>query len=256
MGAYWEGFRRTTYLVMNNTIANKFNSFKATLQVVDEPEFVSVWTGKEPEDFATGIAAVRVLLTGFASKGAAQSASITGDTKALGELRTEFEKMLHILSRATFQALKKLGRTDDAEKVNLTPTDLERARALALAGMGETVLDLAEPLSVAPAGGGEPLGKKSGVTAALVAKVDDLWDRFGTAVGAPVSARAKRKSLTSQLPDDARAIEAKFAELDDLVIQFGATELGQHFVNAWFNARQVVDLGRRAAKPKTVEPVK
>ena len=37
--------------------------------------------------------------------------------------------------------------------------------------------------------------------------------------------------------------------LDDLVIQFDDTPTGSAFVDAWFNTRKVVDLGRRAAKP-------
>ncbi len=234
---------------MNNTITNKLNSFTATLNVADAEEFAPVWTGNSPEYFGEGIAEVRAMLKATASKGASQSAPITGDAEALKNLRTDFEKWLHILARATFQALTRLGRTEDAAKVDVAPTDLTRARALVLAGIGETVLDLAEPLSAAPAGGGDPQGKKSGVTAALVAKVDELWDRFGMAVGAPAGARAKRKALTGQLPQDVRAIETKFAGLDDLVIQFDGTTEGSALVDAWFNARKVVDLGRRAAKP-------
>ena len=234
---------------MNNTITNKLASFTATLNVADAEEFAPVWTGKPPEHFSEGIAEVRAMVQAAISKGASQSASITGDAEALKNLRTDFEKWLHVLARATFQTLTRLGRTEDAAKVDATPTDLSRARALALAGIGETLLDLAEPLSVAPKAGGDPPGKKSGVTAALVAKVDDLWTRFGTAVGVPAGSRAKRKALTGQLPDDVRAIEASFADLDDLVIQFGDTPTGSAFVDAWFNARKVVDLGRRAAKP-------
>ena len=49
---------------------------------------------------------------------------------------------------------------------------------------------------------------------------------------------------TEQLATEtsARAIEGKFAGLDDLVIQFGDTPEGSAFVNAWFNARKVVNL--------------
>ena len=44
-------------------------------------------------------------------------------------------------------------------------------------------------------------------------------------------------------------MENQFAELDDMIIQFRGTPEGDRFVDAWFNARRVVDLGRRAAKP-------
>jgi hypothetical protein len=117
-----------------------------------------------------------------------------------------------------------------------------------LAGIGETILNLAEPLSVSTGGQAVP-GEKFGVTADKVSAVDDLWDRYSTIVGAPVSARARRKALTDALPGKFAAVEEKFAELDDLIIQFRGTPAGDRFVDAWFNARRVVDTGRRANKP-------
>ncbi len=237
---------------MNNTIANKLSTFVTALNVADVPKYAEIWRGKSPEHFGEGLEEVRGMVKATASKAAEQSAPITGDTEALRLLRTDLEKWLHVLARATFRALTRLERTEDGAKVDVTPSDLAKARAINLAGIGETVLDLAEPLSVAPEGGGEPLGKKAGITPALVARVDKLWADYGVAVGAPASARARRKALTGQIPNDARNIEAKCAELDDLVIQFADTAAGDEFVGAWFNARKVVDLGRRAAKPAPV----
>ena len=63
-----------------------------------------------------------------------------------------------------------------------------------------------------------------------------------------------RKARTDALPGKFAAVEEMFSELDDLVAQFGTTAAGKHFVDAWFNARQVVALGRRAAKPKQPAP--
>ena len=68
-------------------------------------------------------------------------------------------------------------------------------------------------------------------------------------MGTPAGARARRKALTDQPSNDVRGIEGKFANLDGLVIQFGESATGSAFVDAWFNARKVADLGRRAAKP-------
>jgi hypothetical protein len=234
---------------MKNTITNKINSFNATLAVADQEDFQPIWSDKPPVAFGTGLAAVRPLLAALATKGARQSTSITGDAEALKNLRADFEKYLHRLARATFQTLTRLGRTEDAAKADLTPSDLQRCRAQALAGAGEIVLDLAEPLSTAPAAGGDAPGAPEGITPEMVEKVDGLWQRYSAAVGAPAGARAGRKALTDSLPRDASDLEAKFAALDDLVIQFDESPKGAEFVAAWFNARQVVDLGRRAAKP-------
>ena len=64
------------------------------------------------------------------------------------------------------------------------------------------------------------------------------------------SAGFNRKALTGQLPDDVRAVEVQFSLCDDFVPQFAmASDLGRQFNDAWFAARQILDLGRRASKP-------
>jgi hypothetical protein len=116
-----------------------------------------------------------------------------------------------------------------------------------LAGTGEVILDLAEPLTQSD-GNGPPPGEKYGVTAGRLAVVEELWTRYSMVVGAPASARAKRKALTGALSGQFAAVEEQFAELDDLILQFRGSEAGHRFVESWFNARRLTDTGRRAAK--------
>jgi hypothetical protein len=234
---------------MRDTLTTKLGSFQATLGVADRDENKAVWLNKPPLAFTEGLAAARTAVTALATVGAQQSADIGGSTDALRGLRAQFETALHPLARATFRCLKNMGRDEDVAKVNLTPSDLHNARAVALAGIGETILDLAEPLTQSNGDGQLAPGEKYGVTAARVGELEALWTRYRTVVGAPASARAKRKALTNALPGQFALVEEQFAELDDLVIQFRATEAGDRFAEAWFNARRVVDTGRRAAKP-------
>ena len=233
---------------MKDTLANKLASFNGTLAVADKDEFKPIWLNKPPPAFGNGLATARTAVQGLASTGADQSTPTTGSTDALKGLRSQFEKALHPLARATYRTLQSLGRTEDAAKADLSPTDLHNARAQALAGLGETVLELAEPLSVTDDKNNPGPGEEFGVTANKVADFDLLWERYSTAVGAPLGARARRKALTNALPGQFAAVEEKFAVLDDLVIQFRGSELGDRFVDAWFNARHVADLGHRANK--------
>jgi hypothetical protein len=225
---------------MKDTLANKLASVDAALAVADRDEFKPVWQNKAPLAFGTGLAAVRTAVTGLRTAGAEQSAPTKGATDALRTLRKEFETALHPLARATFRCLAKLGRIEDAAKADVTPSDLHNARAVALAGLGETVLDLAEPLAQGTPAPGEAFG----ITVAKIAAVNDLWERYGTAVGAPGGARSKRKAQTGELP-------GKFASVE---MQFNDTTVGKQFMDAWFNSRRVADLGKRAAKPKTDTP--
>ena len=118
---------------MNNIITNKLASFATTLNIADKEQFAPVWTRKSPELSSEGLAEVRGMLKATASKGADQSAPITGAAEARRNLRTNFEKWLHLLARATFRTLTRLARTEDAAKADVAPTDLARARALARA---------------------------------------------------------------------------------------------------------------------------
>jgi hypothetical protein len=235
---------------MKDTLANKLASFDASLAVVDRDEYKLVWQNKPPLAFGTGLAAVCTAVAGLRTAGAEQSAPTRGATDALRTLRKDFETALHPLARATFRCLTKQPQLEAAAKVDLTPTDLHNARAVALAGLGETVLEFAEPLTQGTPAPGETFG----ITVAKIGVVNDLWERYSTAVGAPGGARAKRRALTGGLPGKFAAVEAQFSELDDLVVQFNDTPLGKQFVDAWFNSRRVVDLGRRAAHPATPTP--
>ncbi len=239
---------------MKDTLSNKLVSFNGTFAVLDTPIYLPLWKDQTPLLFTEDVALARTAVAALGTAGAEQSAPTTGTAEALRLLRQTFEEKLHILARATFRFLKKAGRTEDAAKVDLTPTKLHDARGVILAGLGETVLDLAEPLTIPPAAGQPAPGEHFGINAALFAQVDDLWERYSTAVGAPIGARSRRKGQTSALPGKFAAVEEQFSGLDDLVIQFGITDLGKEFIAAWFNARQVTALGRRSAKPKETVP--
>jgi len=234
---------------MNDTLTSKLGSFQATLAVADKDESKPIWQNKPPLAFSECLLGARTAVATLAKAGADQSANIRGSTDALRGMRTQFENALHPVARASFRCLKSTGEDEAAAKVDFTPSDLRNARAIALAGIGETVLNLAEPLTKSPGNGQPASGDKYGVTAAKFAEVDQLWTDYSTAVGAPASARARRKAITDALPGQFAAMEEKFAELDDLVIQFRGSEGSDVFVEAWFNARRVVDTGRRAARP-------
>jgi hypothetical protein len=61
--------------------------------------------------------------------------------------------------------------------------------------------------------------------------------------------------LTGQLADDVRAVETQFSLCDDFLPQFAlGSDIGRQFSDAWFAARQVLDLGSPASKPNPPNP--
>ena len=234
---------------MKDTLVRKLDSFKAALAVSDEESFRPLWLDQLPVAFTEGVVAARERVAVLASQGADQTAGTSGSTDTLRDLRGRFEATLAPIARAVFRCLQSLDRLEDAARADLTPSDMRNARAQTLAGFGERILELAEPLTVAPAAGGAAPGEKFGITAASVATLDALWERFSTVIGLPAGARARRKALTGQLPSAFSRVEEEFAILDDLILQFDdRTGPGHEFVEAWFNARRVQDTGRRSAR--------
>lgn len=229
---------------MKDTLVNKLGSYQSSLGVAYKDENLPIWQTRPPLRFTEAIADAGKSVEGLASKGAIQSESIKGFTQALKVMRKQFERDLHVLARATYRCLLSLNRVEDAAKVDLTPTNLHDARAVALAGMGEVVLDLAEVLS--KAGGG---GEAYGVTDVKYASLNTQWQKYSVAVGAPITARGKRFALTHELPRDFAATENLFSELDDLIVQFRGTPEGDLFVDTWFQSRHVIDLGHGHAAP-------
>jgi hypothetical protein len=103
--------------------------------------------------------------------------------------------------------------------------------------------------AVEPLPTGTPAPAAKYFTQAQFDALDALWQQFSTAVGAPASARSNRKALTGQLPDDCPRRRSPILLVRRFLFQFAmASDLGRQFSDAWFAARQVIDLGRRAAK--------
>ena len=144
---------------------------------------------------------------------------------------------VRVCARGTTAHRNPSGPALHAAEFDFTPTDF--IRALALAGMTEPLADTGPP----------PFGDKFGITDGTIDPVDEARQKFSTAIGAPASARSRRKAMTGELPGQFAAVEEMFAGLDDLVIQYRTSDIGKQFVDAWFNSRHVDDLGRRAAKP-------
>ena len=232
---------------MKDTLANKLDSFNKTLAVVDTPQFKAVWLNNPPLAFTEGIAEAQTVVQSLTGAAALQSVSIYGSTESWQHLRSRFQHQLHLLARATYRCLTVLGQTENAAKVDFSASDLMNARAVALAGMGETVLNLAESLLVPQPNNQPPAGAKY-ISAAMVTNMDTLWQKYSTAVGAVGSPRAKRKAQTHELLGRFAAVEGIFSGLDDLVVQFNRSADGHQFVDAWFNARRVDDLSHRTTK--------
>ena len=82
-----------------------------------------------------------------------------------------------------------------------------------------------------------------GITAAAVASVNKEVEEYAGVVSAPQAGIAERKSITEQLRERFNKVEAKFAVIDDMSLQFNATAAGRALIASHKTARIVRDLG-------------
>lgn len=81
------------------------------------------------------------------------------------------------------------------------------------------------------------------MTTAAVARLKQEADEYQALIAAPADMIGGRATLTQAVRPRFRETEAKFQELDDLAHQFETTPGGRHFVDCYFQARKIKDLG-------------
>ena len=101
--------------------------------------------------------------------------------------------------------------------------------------------------SLAQVAADDPATASYGITAAAVAQLAKEADDYEAIVGGPAAAIAERKALTESLRERFNAVEAKFEELDDLILGFDGTAAGWALIAAYQAARIVRDAGRGPA---------
>ncbi len=230
---------------MRDIIGTKFTIFLASLEVADEPTYAALWQDRPPLAFSEAMALIRPLIAALRTKGVYEL-DLGTCPERLRQLRDDLESRLHLLARAAFRCLINRGRPEDAKLVDVKASVLAKARPIALVEWGEAILETAEPLFLDT----PPLAAKY-FTHEQFDQADQLWQKYTVILGAPPSARGKRKGLNTGLLGDLRALEVLFATCDDLILQFAIdSETGARFVAEWFGRRQWEHV-----RPQLVQPI-
>ena len=230
---------------MQDEFINRLGAFKRSLGVLDKPEHKKLWEDKPPVIFTVKTGESRIMTGALGDAQKQQETGIGGPTEEKDREETELEDTASVLGQAMGLYHKDHGQETEAGEVDLTLTEWRKLRDQQLLAKSQLLIDRAAALA---SGDTAEEAAKYGITPAAVAALTKERKDYDEIVNAPDVAIAIRKALTRGLRPAFNATEAKFAELDRLILQFRTTPEGRAFVEAWKAARIVKDSGGGGGK--------
>lgn len=222
---------------MNSRTQNHLNMLGTCISVAQDNAFKPVWEGQEPADFGTDLAQLASDHAAVLNKAAQWEAATGGaaDAKALAE--SVLEDSAYKLARACYNHFKKSGNLTAAAKVDYTRTEIVKLRTQELVNQTTAIRDLAQAAVASPD------AAKRGLTAAKVTALSAAITAYTAVMNAPRGQIVNRSAIGKEIDTDTAALLELVSDMDDLVIQFDTTDLGQRFIEAWKGARIIVDAG-------------
>lgn len=234
---------------MNNRLQNQLNMVGACITVAQSADYKNIWSGNPPADFGADLIKLTADYGAVTAKAAQADAAAGGAADAKAVAETALEDAAYVLARALAVHFKKTGDLDRRGKVNLTKTAIVKLRAQELADKATAIRELARvALS-------EPGAEGRGVTAARVASLAAAINAYAGVMNTPRGQIVNRGTLLREVETDIAALMESVRDLDDLVLQFGGSDAGNRFIEAWKRARIIVDAGSgHASEEKTPAP--
>jgi hypothetical protein len=212
---------------MRDEFTNRLGAFDTTLANLNKPANQAVWFQQPPVVFTTKVADSAAAVEELRESCRKQEAAITGAAVDKGREEKEAIEVAHTLGRALVTWFRDQADETNAAKVDLSESGWRRLRDQVLVEKGRLVRELAQGVVSGPKAA---QAADYGITAAGVASVNKEVEEYAAVVSAPQASIAGRKALTQQLRQRFNAVEAKFAVLDDLILQFGSTAVGQALI--------------------------
>ncbi|MDQ6630736.1 MAG: hypothetical protein M3Y82_03140 [Verrucomicrobiota bacterium] len=233
---------------MNLRIQNQLNMVGACITVAQSSDYKPVWNGNPPADFGTDLTKLQTDYGAITAKAAQADAATggAGDAKTVAE--TALEDAAFILARALANHFKKINDLDRLGKVDVSKSEIMKLRTQELVNKTTAIRDLGT-VAVAEAG-----AAGRGVTAARVAALTAAITSFSNVMSSPRGEIVNRSALLKEVETDTAALMESVSNMDDLVLQFDATDDGKRFIEAWKRARIIVDTGGGHSPPTPPVP--
>jgi uncharacterized protein YukE len=222
---------------MNIRLKNQLNMIGACITVAQSTEYKPTWDGKAPADFTAEMTQLQSSYTALNQKAAQVEIATGGAADAKAAAESELEDAAFILARALAFHFKKTGDLNRRGKVDMAKSEIVKLRAQDLVNLATAIRDLA----IATAN--ETGASARGITIERVGALTAIIAAFTAVMNTPRSQIVNRGTLLKELDTDAAMLMDSLRGMDDLVLQFGNSEPGQRFIEAWKRARIILDLG-------------
>jgi len=228
------------------------NMASSCLGVAFHPDYKPVWFNQEPLALSSELAEAQAAYTAALSKAAQADAADGGAVHVKALAQIELWDKAYLVTRALSFHFKRRGEVDRLSRVDLSRSSFRKLRKQRLVSRTTAIRDLAQGAL------GEPDATSRGLTVASVDALSAAITAYSNVLNLPRSQSVNQGTLLKESDQEAAALSERFRDLTDLVIQFGSTELGARFVEAWRRARIILDSGRpgsaNAGTPATTVP--
>jgi len=230
---------------MNLELTQDITMVGACINVANDKNYVSVWQGQPPADFETdltnlGAGYEAVLQMRWPMPPPAGPAMPRRSRKPCWKMPPTSSP-----ARSAIHYTK-TGNLDSLGKVDFTKTDIKKLRNQDLVDQSTAIRNLGATAQAEPGAAGR------GVTPAKVAALTAAIGGFKAVMNNPRGQIVNRSTLKKEVETDVAALITDVTAMDDLVIQFDGTDLGQRFIAAWKQARMIVNTG--GGHPTTPAP--
>jgi hypothetical protein len=233
---------------MNDLITNRLNTIKACINVANSDQNRPVWENQPPLAFAADLAALSTGHQSAVDLATRAATAALGHSDAKDAAEDVLENTCYKISRALASHFKKTGDLTNLAKVDYKLGHYQKLRDTHLIAAARDLITIAGTATA------QPGAVERGVTAGLIAQLQTACDTFAGTDAAPRSGIVLRSTLLRDLSAAVADLMEKLADLDDLVIQYDASEAGRTFISAWKQARAIIDSGHGPSEAPAPPP--
>jgi len=213
------------------------------LTVAHDTKYQPVWSGQSPVSFERGLVTLQAGYLSLTLKASEAESANGGASATKAEARTTLVDCAHVLARALAVHLKRTGDLTRRGQIDFSRSGLVCLRENNLVPKAIIIRDIGATVQAEPSAG------DNGVTPANVEALTAAIDVFQTLITIPRGKIVNRMTMLKEVETDIVALVALVRDLNDLVLQFGGTEAGRGFIEAWKNARRIIDRVGEFQKP-------
>ena len=235
---------------MQNEFTNRLGMGRTVLTTIELAAYAAIWQGQPPVIFTTKAALLPPLLVRLGDLVRDQEAIITGFAELKDGEEMELEDLAQEIGSALATYQTDRNRADLAAEVDFSVSAWRRLTDESLLGRARLVHERLVAALAADAAGLLPYDLAAAAATGLKKEIDD----YAAVISSPQAAIATRKSLTKVLRPHFRELSQLLGSMDKIVLRFRKTPEGRRFVDAWFAARVVRDLGGNSGSADPTPP--